>query len=336
MKPLERIFRYFYSTENITSESQLREDFGEFPPKPLRGDGLSGHLNIVSVRGIGENIYTVVMLKRMIEGAADIDYLSPTMRNQLGSILGDFKIFNELTGIRKKVFLWIGLSFIFIASSLNFIRTAPKNSFGFFAPIRRDECEIIIKVRKAAKEGMNAASIISHEHIHLLQNKAHHKKDTSREFICSDDKIFTEKIRVHELLPHIKYVLEKNEVEARLHELVVSFYRAHKELPMSISGFLGILAGNKELGQLVSEILKKAQLYFDPVLFEFVDRDNIQTRDIHLVLISMPDDVMLKFITEVLPVMYGNLLNYYGDQVASSKFTSQISRPNFYDELYVL
>ena len=50
----------------------------------------------------------------------------------------------------------------------------------------------------------------------------------------------------------------------------------------------------------------------------------------------MPDELLLRFITEVLPVMYGNLLRYYGDDVVSSKFLSQISRPNFYDELYAL
>ncbi len=53
-----------------------------------------------------------------------------------------------------------------------------------------------------------------------------------------------------------------------------------------------------------------------------------------MVLLSMPDGLTLRFITEVMPVMYGNLLKYYGDDVMSSKFLAQIARPNLYDELY--
>jgi hypothetical protein len=32
--------------------------------------------------------------------------------------------------------------------------------------------------------------------------------------------------------------------------------------------------------------------------------------------------------------MYGNLLKYYGDPVASKSFLEGIARPNLYDDLY--
>lgn len=41
-----------------------------------------------------------------------------------------------------------------------------------------------------------------------------------------------------------------------------------------------------------------------------------------------------RFICEVLPVMYGNLLSCYGDAPASVRFLEQIPRPNLYDLLY--
>lgn len=41
-----------------------------------------------------------------------------------------------------------------------------------------------------------------------------------------------------------------------------------------------------------------------------------------------------RFLTEVLPVMYGNLLTYYG--LDASTYFAEIPRPNFYDELYCL
>ncbi len=66
MKLLDRTFRYFYSTEVMTSVCQLREDFGDFPPKPLGGNGLPGHFTTVRVRGIGEHIHFAVMMKRLV------------------------------------------------------------------------------------------------------------------------------------------------------------------------------------------------------------------------------------------------------------------------------
>lgn len=131
--------------------------------------------------------------------------------------------------------------------------------------------------------------MISHEHIHQLQHKEEKNIVTSQNVIWPDNQLFTEKARAHSLLPHLKYVLKKNEVEARLHELVVSFYRVHKNLPLTSIGFLGLLAGNKEMGSLVSETLTDADVDFGPVLAEFVERDKMQARDLHMVLLSMPD-----------------------------------------------
>lgn len=45
-------------------------------------------------------------------------------------------------------------------------------------------------------------------------------------------------------------------------------------------------------------------------------------------------DSGLRYIYEVLPVFYSRLLRYYGDENASRKFSDQIIRPNFYDQLY--
>lgn len=46
-------------------------------------------------------------------------------------------------------------------------------------------------------------------------------------------------------------------------------------------------------------------------------------------------DLGFRFVTEVLPVMYANLIRYYGDNLLSEKVMSQVRRPNLYDELYL-
>lgn len=238
----------------------------------------------------------------------------------------------------KKTLIWIALATIFVASTLKLIRTSRQgmSSLGYFAPLRKEEYEIVLNIGRITKTGLDASSMISHEHIHLLQHKGNPVTEHSRGVSWPDDQLFTESARANKILPHIKYLLERNEVEARLHELVLSFYRMQKNLPLNIPSFLALLASSKQVGWLVSETLTEAKAGFGPVLTEFIERDRMQAKDLEIVFLSLPEDQLYRFITEVLPVMYGNLLKYYGDNAASHKFLSQITRPNFYDQLYTL
>jgi hypothetical protein len=338
MRFLNLFFRHFYSAEVTTSESQLRKDFGEFPPKPLSGKGLTGEFTTIRVHGIGEHIHNVVMTKRIAEGAEDEDSLSSTIKNLMPDDIANLKRYVGSEGIGSKALMWFALGTIFLASTLKLIRMGPQaaTSLGFFAPLRKDEYEIVIKTERVAKKQLDAASMISHEHIHLLQHKEEHITTYSRFVTWSDDQLFTESARSNAMLPHLKYILERHEVEARLHELVVSFYRTHKNLPLSVPSFLALLAASKQLGWLVTGLLKLANIEIDPPFIEFDERDMMQARDLEMVMLSMPDDLVVRFINEVLPVMYGNLLKYYGDDAVSQNFQSKISRPNFYDQLYSL
>lgn len=338
VKLLDQIIRHFYSTEVTTSECQLKKDFGEFPPNPLRGDGLTGQFTTVRVRGIGENLHFAIMVKRLMEGAADADSLSSTIKEVMSEKLEGFKYFGGSKSIGRGMLMWVALAAAFLASAFKLIKTNRQgiNSLGFFMPVRKEECEIVLKVEQISKEKLDAASMISHEHIHLLQHKEKHITTHSRDVSWPDERLFTETARASNIFPYLKYILERREVEARLHELVVSFYRTHKNLPLSPPSFLALLAASKQLGWLVSETLTDANVDFGPVLAEVIERDTMQAKDLKMVLLSMPDDLVLKFITEVLPVMYGNLLMYYGDDAMSRDFLFQISRPNFYDQLYAL
>jgi hypothetical protein len=321
-----------------SSESQLKKDFGEFPPKPLSGEGRTGEFTTIRVRGIGVHIHNVVMVKRLVESSEDVDSLSSTMKDLMASEIANLKRFVENKGFGSKTLKWLALGATFLASTLKLVRMGPQgaNSLGFFMPLRKDEHEIVIKVGEAAKKGLEAASMISHEHIHLLQHKELDITSYSRGVTWPDDQLFTESARSNAMLPHLKYILERHEVEARLHELVVSFYRIHKNLPLSCPSFLALLAASKQLGWLVTGLLTLANIEIDPPFIEFDERDKMQARDLEMVMLSMPDELVVRFITEVLPVMYGNLLKYYGDDAVSQNFQSKIARPNFYDQLYSL
>lgn len=68
MKLLNAIISPYYSIERRSCVGQLRDDFGNFPPTPLRCDGLSGEFDVVRTRGIGDIWHTLIVFKRMLLG----------------------------------------------------------------------------------------------------------------------------------------------------------------------------------------------------------------------------------------------------------------------------
>lgn len=136
---------------------------------------------------------------------------------------------------------------------------------------------------------------------------------------------------------YMLYLFERVEVEARLHDIIVSFYRAKKELPLEINKFYALLAGSNQFGRLIVTALLPHNIITSNEIQAFKDRDASQSEQFELMLISIKlksNSMLLKYITEVMPIMYGNLISYYGDEKSSFKIMSQIARPNLYDMLY--
>ena len=130
------------------------------------------------------------------------------------------------------------------------------------------------------------------------------------------------------------YVLEKREMEARLHEIVLSFYRLHQRLPVTVTQFLGLLASSRIFGEVVRINLEAMEVPFDNTYGEYDGRIDMAAIEIEAAHFAMRYETQGRYIVEVLPVMYGNLLKYYGDHDASQALLAGISRPNLYDELY--
>jgi hypothetical protein len=187
--------------------------------------------------------------------------------------------------------------------------------------------QIVVKARGHLNE--SEAPTVSHEHIHLLQYR---NPESHCRHVRSPQELLTEKGWANAFL---LYVLEKIEVEARLHESVLSFYRTYHYLPTTVSGFLGLLASGERIGLLFIRILESGDVTFQRGQGTYPERDERPVEHLGWVLIAVKTpELQRRFITEVLPVMYGNLLKYYGDDVASRSFLRDIDRPNFYDDLY--
>ena len=104
---------------------------------------------------------------------------------------------------------------------------------------------------------------------------------------------------------------------------------------MTVPMFLGMLAASQQLGELVILTLEHGGVSFDRLVVPYPEREAMYAEQLESILyyIKTPE-LSCRFITEVLTVMYGNLLRYYGDEAASRNFLQGITRPNFYDDLY--
>jgi hypothetical protein len=334
---IKGLARPFFSVERRSSIGQLRDDFGDFPPAPLRGDGVSGEFDVVRTRGIGEVWHTLILQKRMLRGMESegqdlsTDVMAYFGTEELRVLRTALNGFERSARFIKPAAVTLVLGVMGVRLTFNMLRSMGQESgrLGCFVPIRRQESEIVVKAGQHARLGRSEAPTISHEHIHLLQ---HDDSEDRLRHARSPERFLSNKGLAE---PFLFYLLEANEVEARLHESVLSFYRVHRRLPMTVPAFLGMLAGSQQLGEWVSLVLERGGVTFDRLEEPYPERGSTYTEQLEFIFpyIDTPE-LMRRFITEVLTVMYGNLLRYYGDETASGAFLSDIARPNLYDDLY--
>ncbi|UCO96387.1 hypothetical protein LF844_17080 [Metapseudomonas lalkuanensis] len=206
---------------------------------------------------------------------------------------------------------------------------------GSFLPVMNNDLEIIISGNLKNKNQIDAVK--SHEHLHLVQY-THRMTSGEKDKIKLSNPldILTQESAKNS---YINYIFERDETEARLHEFVLSFYRNHNSLPLDLEGFIRLISTSRKLNPLISKILfdtASAHKENKDILETYQIRDAQTETDIAIAILSIKSaELQKKFILEVLTVMYGNLLGYYGDQCAKENFLEEIKRPNLYDSLWV-
>lgn len=333
MSIIQKLIHPLVSIENKSSKDQIKDDFGEFPPIPLRCDNIAGYFKIVKASPIGEIFIEYKILKSLLNiSEEEFNNRSDVISNDssLSKLLHAQEIFRNISGGSKRIEeILINVSFIWRLSKKLIFSNKYKSERqlkGYFNPFLEDGSQIVINSRFNNKKSVDA--IISHEHIHLLQfrNPENHirKARLPADFFCKD-------MRTD---PHLLYIMEKKEFEARLHEVVISFYRTHRVLPLTVSGFLGLISACEHIGSLVTPLLEINQTSF--VKYEdYPARESRPIEHLEEILVYIENlDMSFRFITEVVTVMYGNLLRYYGSEEDSSIYMKEIKRPNLYDELY--
>lgn len=323
MNPLSVIKQYFFSKTTKTSEQQLKEDFLEYPPVPLRKAAPAWEFDVIKTRGIG-GIYNQFDTAKALGRASKAEIDPEAYREFQFKVVHDAISSLKQWRLLHKFSLMLLCSLLFCALVQASRRPRVK---GVFLPLFKDERKITLKAKRGDTDN-SLASILSHEHIHLLQHRSTHAPG---KHLDNPAGIISDKQRDN---PFTQYLFQGIEVEARLHEVVVSYYRCNRQLPLTFDGFIELLAGSEKITEFLIYSDGCNGESIDMKVNKYMDRDPKLTEQLDFTILYVKDELRPRFVNEVLPVMYENLIRYYGDDEAANAFGSQIARPNLYDELY--
>ena len=244
------------------------------------------------------------------------------------------------------VFLLLFIVYQFIHLCIHFLilgaRYPNYKTYGFFQRLANRSSQVVVntfalrKCKNSAEKSVRTISfesIVSHEHIHLLQNYYF-----SERFKCEDD---SEKVNFLKSLLEdpendfdvFSYFFKIDEMEARLHEVILSYYRKYGELPSDEKGFFKLLFGSRSEVMNVLKTKLFGQIKNRPYKrqIEYDTRCENMENEMLYALSRLTD--FYEFLDEVLPVMYGNLLIVYGDTNRAKKYFDTVSSFELYNQL---
>jgi hypothetical protein len=340
------IFGHFWKREKIKSIDQLRQDFGDFPPMLLAGAKVSFEYERVVTTRLGYRLLLILFaiqiffrIRKSSEvNSSDSPYdsyglvdVTVKFANALSSCKRDFKGLSVIPKAIIGLILVVLMPMVFLCVIVGVVGVAFKKAIpkGEYFPF----IEKIAVVENSVDSDSELDSVISHEHIHYLQAMYRSELPPVSRDVSDPARYLTE---LHRESSHALYLLRSVEVEARLHELVLSYYRAFKTLPTTYEQFLEMLHGCETLTNTLKETYSVCNLQVlinDDVIFTPRQAGIIEDIAIAIRCFSKFDDE-LRFIHQVLPVMYANLLLYYGDKKLSNEFRGKIPDTKFYYELY--
>lgn len=365
---------FFVTKEANDSKSQFEQDFGSFPPCPIRPSCFDNQqFDVVTTSRLSSRPYFFKQVYKLFERASneasEVEYEVYRLKKEWLASKEEFwtkidtvrSIFTELSPHKKIpliilfiIFfpvLFVGLIAVILFFALHMAKSSANSriasSLGYFLPVVNNEnkSEIVINTSKFNGSGRDASisGVISHEHIHLRQHAQFRRNGplarSNSAFDDDRDSLYRDKMDPDisdDMYAFMKYVGLLNEMEARLHEVVLSFYREHEELPTSYEGFLDLLSGSENLGVSVRYYLIKigqSRRYSAPPHFKV--RFKIAEKQIDSFLFHMKEHkIAYRYITEVLPVMYSNLLRFYGGHVEADEFILTVPNVDLYKEMY--
>ena len=236
----------------------------------------------------------------------------------------------------------IGALFIYLRLFAGQFEKPHDYEYGRTSPFTKNRIYLISK--NIHRESKDVYKTISHENIHILQChngdfdfenrliERQRAKQYCKEYLRSDIKSDG----------YLEYLLEKVEVEARVHELVSAFYIETQHFPISRKDFLVCLfysndvlehlhltlekyhPKSKKVSSLLNDISKLAITHS---ITSPINTTTDATVDFSVIFNSLNNtDQLFDFINFELPRYFCNVLKLYGDRSISAKLQIEINK----------
>ncbi|GEA51430.1 hypothetical protein VIN01S_22340 [Vibrio inusitatus NBRC 102082] len=338
--------------------TQLKQDFGEFPPQGLTADSFTDFEFYIKdslfkkLKSLPRDFKKIYM--EVLESVRHDESLKNSMKEAKAQIV---QAKAGLNSVRNKngVLAYYSMCF-FVISLLPFmvlytVVCSPQRVYRIISNIVRSTKNICVNaygksfaeknvlghVSRFAEDTVNVhvfkkvqkERTISHEALHLVQYR--HIRE-------SEDDLFRTPI-LCEVFPYIKdefseyqtYILNRFELEVVLHEVIRVHYETYRSLPKTLEDFKEVL------GQALNDSLsdQNDRLADRLVTLSSLCIQNYEnTPDIEQESNTEFTRQARRIVLEWLAPCYANLLQYYGDENASLAFKSQIMGPNLYNRIY--
>lgn len=212
-----------------------------------------------------------------------------------------------------------------------------REATGYYVKNDDSKPSIFINIDKCGEGSLSVEATISHEHIHLLQERYGYEEFGALN-VLGYKRFASKLINVSSKNKRsLLYLLHEDEVEARLHELILSFYRSRHELPVTHKEIVGMVLSFNEIRKVVKALCENGFLneYLPTNSNLLVDsRDGYAELDISIILLFLKGDLVEKYLLEVIPIMYAKILFYYGAHEESKELYKSIEDKSFYLSLY--
>lgn len=216
---------------------------------------------------------------------------------------------------------------IFLAGLVHFIFSDRTDAMGFYSSILSNKT--LYLVNKSSNYDYYHP-IISHEHIHMIQDEMYksgfiqplifHKTNVIND-IC-----YTEKLNKVSKICTLDYLFSPLEIEARLHEVVLTYYREKKIMPKNADEFIELILSFRFLAHSTEDNYEN--------LLETryrIGADNY----FNLTFILLKTEHAATFFRDVLPIFYRRLLTYYGATSLIEEFDKSPPDRTLFDKLFI-
>ena len=343
----------YLKKKKTDSETQLALDFGHYPPNPLRPMKIKNQFDLAYIGTIAGIFYGLKLTFSVFTDKSLYDHPAFTeFKKHVSNLKEQFHTFTTNLNNSFLYLKWIpavvllicfspilALICLYLLVHLIYKMDVFRRNLGLYLPNLPSQISIFPNaLKKMDKSWISEDGIISHEHTHMLQHIyfsdryvrfSEEKGDVLKRMLKNPEQDFA----------FCSYHLIPDEMEARLHEVILSYYRQYEELPIDYYGFVGLLLGIRDpegdniFSKLTTKMVNKAEIDTSNLgIYCFEVRSRLCEFEMVSAILKLVDPD--RYILEVLPVMYGNLLILYGDTDQAEKYFETLGGCELYKELY--